>query len=67
MFHHTYWLPGHPRKNSVTGKESAPERGPFCLCMLGCALREVTKQEFEAHVLGLHGELPVRTETTEVK
>lgn len=66
MFHNAYWLPGQLRKNSVTGKESAQERGPFSLCLLGCALREVSKAEFEAHVLKLHGELPTRTETRSV-
>ena len=62
-YHQTYWLPGHERANSTTGKLTCEPRGPFCVCALGCAYKPLTEAEVREYVFNLHGENPVKVET----
>lgn len=66
MFAQSYWLPGEPRQNSITGKMTCEPRGPFGVCAVGCAWKPLTEEEVKAYVLKLHGVLPVKIETTEL-
>ena len=62
MHTQTYWLPGHPRMNSTTGKEVCEPRGPFCVCKQGCAWVAMTEAEVREYVKELHGVEPVKVE-----
>lgn len=58
-----YYLPGHPRMNSSTGKMMpAKELGPYVVSILGSYWREVTRAEVQAYVKRMHGVAPTRTE-----
>lgn len=66
MLIHTYWLKGEERKRSTTGEMVTLERGPFCVMILGCAHRRLTKEEIEEYVMKTHGQKPTRFKTEEV-
>lgn len=64
MYLQTYWLPGEERTNSITGKITKEDRGPFCVCAQGCAWKPLTEAEVREYVFKMHGTYPTKIETT---
>ena len=55
-----YYLPGVPRKNSITGETTAPELGPYVVSIVGGYWRIVDRAEIEIYVKDRHGVEPTR-------